>query len=169
MGGGGEVRAPRRERGVRKRGARADGCPLNIIYSAGRRALRFVAGAGIARSRSCASPRCTWPKPRPSAPNHLSPLRPPRYRLGLYQPPVGPLALGPDEEQEWVELRPRWPLTSEKAAGSTPPTRSSKAASSMARSLTDETRDALDALREAEAGGAGGAREAGAEAAVAAG
>jgi hypothetical protein len=51
-----------------------------------------------------------------------------------------------------VDLRPRWPLTAEKHGGSTPQVRSSKAASSMARSLTDETRDALATLGSAAAG-----------------
>ncbi|GBF91039.1 hypothetical protein Rsub_03895 [Raphidocelis subcapitata] len=66
-----------------------------------------------------------------------------RMRLGLFEPALPPLQLEPGQEQEWIDLRPRWPLTTEKAAGSTPRVRSSKAAASLARSLTEETREAL--------------------------
>lgn len=83
-----------------------------------------------------------------------------RYRLGLYEPPLPPLELDPGQEQEWIELRPRWPLTSERAAGAMPPTRSAKAQEKNARSLTDETREALAAA-------AAGARGAPAAAAAA--
>lgn len=80
--------------------------------------------------------------------------------LGLYQPPLPPLELAPGEEAEWVELRPRWPLTGEKHARGTPPNRSSKAASKQARSLTDETREALAAgAATAVAAGAAGSSD----------
>jgi len=77
-----------------------------------------------------------------------------RLDLGLFEPPLPPLVLEPGQEQEWIELRPRWPLTDEKHSGSMPATRSSKAASKQARSLTDETREALQRRR--EGGGSGG-------------
>jgi hypothetical protein len=91
------------------------------------------------RRRLHATARLPAPSPCwPAAP-------PPRYQLGLYQPPLPPLELAPGEEQEWIELRPRWPLTGEKHRGSSPQLRSSKAPSKMARSLTEETREALAA------------------------
>jgi hypothetical protein len=105
------------------------------------------------------------PHPTPHTP-HPTP-RGDRYKLGLYQPPLPPLELPPGEEQEWIELRPRWPLTAERHAGSTGATRSSKAASKMARSLTDETREALAAP--AIGGGEGGGASTPAPAAAAAG
>jgi N6-L-threonylcarbamoyladenine synthase len=46
---------------------------------------------------------------------------------------------------EWVELRPRWPLTSEVAAGATGDVLSKKRADKMSPSLTDLTRRALAA------------------------
>jgi tRNA threonylcarbamoyl adenosine modification protein TsaD len=45
---------------------------------------------------------------------------------------------------EWVELRPRWPLTSEVAAGATGDVLSKKRADKQAPSLTDLTRRALE-------------------------
>ena len=75
--------------------------------------------------------------------------------LGLYQPPLPPLELPSDQEQEWVELRPRWPLTSDKHGRSTPPNRSSKAASKQARSLTDETRELLAMAAQPASGACG--------------
>eukprot|EP00775_Hariotina_reticulata_P010771 gene10771-10927_t len=42
-----------------------------------------------------------------------------RYRLGLFQPPAA--ALPEDGTPEWIELRPRWPLTSSKHHKSMPP------------------------------------------------
>ncbi len=66
-----------------------------------------------------------------------------RLQLGLFQPPLPPLELEPGELQEWIELRPRWPLTAEKHSGSMRQVRSAKAAAKQARSLTDETREAL--------------------------
>ena len=90
-----------------------------------------------------------------------------RFRLGLWQPPLEPLAPqadgGAGEEgaaaaaaagDEWVELRPRWPLTAERHRGCTPPNRSTRAPEKNARSLTEETREALAAL--AAGGGSGG-------------
>ncbi|WIA37240.1 hypothetical protein OEZ86_014187 [Tetradesmus obliquus] len=47
-----------------------------------------------------------------------------RYRLGLVQPPAPQLPA--DGSPEWVELRPRWPLTSNKHAKSMPPVLSMK-------------------------------------------
>jgi hypothetical protein len=45
---------------------------------------------------------------------------------------------------EWVELRPRWPLTSEVAEGATGDVLSKKRADKMSPSLTDLTRKALE-------------------------
>ncbi|KAF8065802.1 GCP1 [Scenedesmus sp. PABB004] len=92
-----------------------------------------------------------------------------RYGLGLVQPPAPPLP--EDGSPEWVELRPRWPLTSDKHAKSMPPVLSMRKPDKQAASLTDMTRQELDALAAARAGGTGGAgaqQAAGAVAAAAA-
>lgn len=60
-----------------------------------------------------------------------------RHHLGLTQPPAGPLPS--DGSPEWIELRPRWPLTSSKHPKSMPPTLSMKKPHKQAPSLTDMT------------------------------
>lgn len=70
-----------------------------------------------------------------------------RYRLGLIQPPAA--ALPADGTPEWIELRPRWPLTSQKHAKSMPQTiRSMKNPDKFATSLTDMTQAELASLRQ---------------------
>lgn len=108
------------------------------------------------------SSKLTLP-PHSQIPNPNSPTPHPRYKLGLYQPPLSPLELEPGQEQEWIELKPRWPLTSEKHSGSMPPTRSSK--TKLARSLTEETREELAAVRGAGGGAGTGAGTAACDAA----
>jgi hypothetical protein len=64
-----------------------------------------------------------------------------RYRLGLVQPPAA--ALPEDGTPEWIELRPRWPLTSSKHHKSMPPVLSMKKPEKQATSLTDLTQQEL--------------------------
>lgn len=68
-----------------------------------------------------------------------------RYHLGLVQPPAGPLP--EDGSPEWIELRPRWPLTSNKHPKSTPPNLSTKSPHKQAPSLTDMTQQELQQLQ----------------------
>lgn len=94
-------------------------------------------------------------------------LRVSRLQLGLVQPPAEPLPA--DGTPEWIELRPRWPLTGEKHAKSMPPTLSMKKPHKQAPSLTDMTREALAALQgSAISGSNSGTTAAEAEAAAAA-
>eukprot|EP00879_Flechtneria_rotunda_P020673 GHRR01021753.1.p1 GENE.GHRR01021753.1~~GHRR01021753.1.p1 ORF type:complete len:155 (-),score=32.90 GHRR01021753.1:227-691(-) len=67
-----------------------------------------------------------------------------RYRLGLIQPPPPPVA--EDITPEWIELRPRWPLTSHKHSNSMPPTLSMKRPGKQAVSLTDLTQEELRSM-----------------------
>lgn len=62
------------------------------------------------------------------------------------QPPAGPLP--EDGTPEWIELRPRWPLTGAKHPKSMPPTLSMKKPHKQAVSLTDMTQQELAQLRE---------------------
>jgi len=63
-----------------------------------------------------------------------------RATLGLVQAPAEPLPAGLEASSEWIELRPRWPLTSDKhSRASTQQLLSMKSASKMAPSLTDMT------------------------------
>jgi hypothetical protein len=70
-----------------------------------------------------------------------------RLGLGLVDAPLPPLP--EDGSAEWIELRPRWPLTSEKHPRSMPPTLSMKKPDKQARSLTDLTRAELGAMARA--------------------
>jgi hypothetical protein len=63
-----------------------------------------------------------------------------RYWLNLVEPPLPPL---PEGEKEWMELRPRWPLTGERHPRSMPAVRSMKQPDKMHTSLTQLTQAAL--------------------------
>ncbi len=67
-----------------------------------------------------------------------------RWGLGLSEPPCGPLGDGEEEGTEWVQLRPRWPLTGDKHANSMRQVLSMKRPDKLHTSLTDLTRAELE-------------------------
>lgn len=88
-----------------------------------------------------------------------SPLYLGRYQLGLVQPPAGPLP--EDGSPEWIELRPRWPLTGAKHPKSMPPTLSMKKPHKQAPSLTDLTQAELQQQQQQQPPAAAAAMAAG--------
>lgn len=77
-----------------------------------------------------------------------------RLALGLVQPPPPPLEAGVEAATEWIEMRPRWPLTTNHhPRADTQQVRSMKVPKQGVASLTEVTQAELAAL---QAGGAAG-------------